>query len=227
VDYPRAAVNSRVRPQPDRPVRGHRLIALAAGVAAVSLSITLPVAGTLLSLVVITLLRAADLAQDGLAARRFGRGARPSNVVVVIITAPWTLVRALLTTVVLAPLAIVIAALAAAASVLIGHTSSLPDAGSWAAGAAVAWSAVGPGSQRPRRQLRQISTRLLRSPGTMVVGLVFSWALALAAFSSALAQPPLLWPATTWMLPHLPSVGSALHGVQNWLLKRVGVLHLP
>ena len=62
----------------------------------------------------------------------------------------------------------------------------------------------------------------------MAVGLIFCWALALAAFSSALAQPPLLWPAATWMLPHLPSAGSALHGVQQWLLRRaVGVLHLP
>ena len=62
----------------------------------------------------------------------------------------------------------------------------------------------------------------------MAVGLIFSWALALAAVSSALAQPPLLWPGTTWMLPHLPSLGSALHGVQQWLLRHtVRMLHLP
>jgi len=66
-------------------------------------------------------------------------------------------------------------------------------------------------------------------PGRLPTLLGFSlWALALAAFSSALAQPPELWPAATWMLPHLPSAGSALHGVQQWLLRRaVGVLHLP
>jgi hypothetical protein len=133
-----------------------------------------------------------------------------------------------LITVALLPLTVVIAALAAAASVLIGHTTSLPDAGSWAAGAAVAWSAVGPGSSRPRRQLRQISTGLLRSRGTMAVGLISAWALALAAVSSMLSQPPLLWPASTWMLPHLPSLGNALHQVQQWLLRRaVRVLHLP
>jgi hypothetical protein len=221
-------VNSQVRPAPERPVWGHGLVALAAGVVAVALSVTLPVAGTLLSLAVITLLRAADLAQDGLAARRSVRGARPSDIVVVIITAPWTVVRAVLTTVALAPLALVIAGLAAAASVVIGHTTSLPDAGSWAAGAAVAWSAVGPGSRRPRRQLKQISAGLLRTRGTMVVGLIFAWALALAAVSSAFAQPPLLWPATTWMLPHLPNLGSALHGVQQWLLRNtVHRLHIP
>ena len=49
-----------------------------------------------------------------------------------------------------------------------------------------------------------------------------------AAVSSALAQPPLLWPGTTWMLPHLPSLGDSLHTVQQWLLRHaVSVLHLP
>jgi hypothetical protein len=232
VAYERRRANDQVQPQPqrsvDRPLKGHGLIALAIGVAAVALSVALPVAGTLLALTVITLLRAADKAGTDLAARRWVRGARATDILVVCVTAPWTVVRALLTTVVLAPLAIVIAALAAAASVLIGHTTSLPDAGSWAAGAAVAWSAVGPGSRAPRDQIRRISSGVLRSRSAMVVGLIFCWALALAALSSALAQPPLLWPAAAWMLPHLPSAGSALHGVQQWLLRRaVGVLHLP
>jgi hypothetical protein len=149
-------------------------------------------------------------------------------VVVVIVSAPLTVVRALVSTVALAPLALVIAALAAAASVLVGHTNSLPYAGSWAAGAAVAWSVVGPGSSRPRRQLRRMTNGMLRSRTAMAVALIASWALALAAVSSSLAQPPLLWPGTTWMLPHLPSLGSALHGVQQWLLRRaVNVLHVP
>ena len=73
----------------------------------------LPVAGTAISLAVITLLRAADRAQAGLAERRSLRGARPSDIVIVIVTAPWTVVRAALTTVLLAPLAIIVALLAA------------------------------------------------------------------------------------------------------------------
>ncbi|HEY6791720.1 MAG TPA: protein kinase [Trebonia sp.] len=232
VAYERRRANGQVHPQPqgpeNRPLKGHGLVVLAVGVAAVALSIVLPVAGTLLALAAITLLRAADKAGADLAARRWVRGARPTDILVVCVTAPWTVVRAVLTTVVLAPLAVVVAALAAAASVLIGHTTSLPDAGSWAAGAAVAWCAVGPGSRAPRDQLRRISSGVLRSRASMAVGLIFCWALALAAFSSALAQPPLLWPAATWMLPHLPSAGSALHGVQQWLLRRaVRVLHLP
>ncbi len=228
VAYARRRADSPAPPQAERPVKGHGLVVLAVGVAAVALGIVLPVAGTLLALAVVTLLRAADKAGADLAARRWVRGARPTDILVVCVTAPWTVARAVLTTVVLAPLTVVVAALAAAASVLVGHTTSLPDAGSWAAGAAVAWSAVGPGSRAPRDQLKRISAGVLRSHVAMVVGLISCWALALAAVSSALAQPPLLWPAASWMLPHLPSLGNELHGVQQWLLRRaVSVLHLP
>jgi hypothetical protein len=211
-----------------RPVAGQGLVSLAVAVAGVALAIALPIAGTLLALGVITLLRAVGLAEVGLTARRSAYGARASDALVVIVTAPWKVVRAVLTTVVLAPLTLVIAALAAGASVVIGHTTSLPDAGSWAAGAAVAWSAVGPGSAAPRAEIRRIMMGVVRGQGAMAVVLIVSWCLALAALSSALAQPPYLWPVANWMLPHLPSLGNALHSVQQWLLRRaVGVLHLP
>jgi hypothetical protein len=211
-----------------RPVAGQGLVSLAVAVAGVALAIALPIAGTLLALGVITLLRAVGLAEVGLTARRSAYGARASDALVVIVTAPWKVVRAVLTTVVLAPLTLVIAALAAGASVVIGHTTSLPDAGSWAAGAAVAWSAVGPGSAAPRAEIRRITMGVVRGQGAMAVVLIVSWCLALAALSSALAQPPYLWPVANWMLPHLPSLGNALHSVQQWLLRRaVGMLHLP
>ena len=130
---------------------------LAFAVSAVALSVLLPVAGTALALAVITLLRAADRAQSGLADRRSVRGPRPSDILVVIVTAPWTVARALVTTVLLAPLALPVAAAAAALSVLLVQADSLPKAGSWAAGAAVAFYCFGPGSRRPRRQLRRMT----------------------------------------------------------------------
>jgi serine/threonine kinase PknH len=211
------------------PVAGHGLILLALGVCAVALSVVLPVAGTALALAVITLLRAVDRAQAGLAARRSARGARPSDILIVIVTAPWTVARALLTTVLLAPLALIVAGAAAAASVAFAQTHTLPAAGSWAAGAAVAWYAVGPGSRTPRRQLRRMSATVIRNRTAMTAALIATWALAAAAVSSALSQPPLIWPATSWMVPHvLPSMGGGLHSVQQWLLGHtVGMLHLP
>jgi hypothetical protein len=233
VDYARPARSASGyggRPAPSGArLPGHGLVLLAFGVAAVALSVLLPVAGTALSLAVITLLRAADRAQAGLAERRSARGARPSDVFIVVVSAPWTVVRALFTTVAIAPLALLAAGVAASASVTVGHTQTLPAAGGWAAGAAVAVYAIGPGSRRPRRQLRRISSTVIRTRAAMVVALIATWALAAATVSSALSQPPLIWPATSWMLPHvLPSMGGTLHTIQKWLLRHtVGVLHVP
>ena len=247
VEYARAAPAHRVSaaqaaapalPEPvtaPPPAAGYGAILLAFGAAAVALSVLLPVAGTALALAVITLLRAADRAQSGLAVKRSVRGARPSDIFIVIVTAPWTVARAVLTTVMLAPLAIVIAAAAAAASVALAHTGTLPAAGSWAAGAAVAWYCVGPGSRAPRQQLRRMSATVITSRAAMAVGLISSWALALAVLSSTVSSPPLIWPATASTLPHLlpslnklPSLGSVLHSGQGWLLHHsVRMLHLP
>jgi hypothetical protein len=203
-------------------------VLLALGVVAVALSVVLPVAGTALSLAVLTLLRAADRAQSGLAMRRSVRGARPSDLVVVFVTAPFTVVRAALATVALAPVALLVGGAAAAVSVLLVQADSLPKAGGWAAGAAVAFYCFGPGSRRPRRQLRRMTGGLIRSRVAMMVALIASWALAAAAVSSVLSQPPLVWPAESWMLPHLPSLGRVLHSVQQGLLRHaVRMLHLP
>ena len=229
-------------PQPAAPVADPRradwqpsglgLLSLAAALAAVAFSVLLPVAGTVISLAVLTLLRAADRAQTALHGRRSVRGAQPSDVVIVIATAPWAVVRAALTTVLVAPLAIIVALLAAGASVAFARSGTLPEAGSWAAGAAVAFYCVGPGSAAPRRQLRRMSASVIRSPAALTVAFISVWALALAVVSSALSQPPLIWPATSSTVPHLlpglPSLGGSLHSLQKWLLgNSVGMLHLP
>jgi len=224
----RAVAAPPARPAPAAPVAGHGLVLGALGVAAMALSVVLPVAGTALALAVITLLRAADHAQAGLAARRSVRGARPSDIVLVIVTAPWAVARALLATIMLAPLAVVVAGVAAAMSVLLVQADSLPKAGGWAAGAAVAMYCFGPGSGRPRRQLRRMTGGVIRSRAAMTVAIISTWAFALALVTSALSQPPLVWPATSWMLPQLPSLGRALHSVQQGLLGHaVRMLHLP
>jgi len=225
---PAAAAAASPRPAPAAPVAGHGLVMLAFAVMAVALSVVLPVAGTTLVLAVITLLRAADTAQAGLEVKRSVRGARPSDIVVVIVTAPWTVARALVTTVLLAPLALPVAAAAAALSVLLVQADSLPKAGGWAAGAAVALFCFGPGSRRPRRQLRRMTGGIIRSRAAMTVAIISSWALAAALVTSALSQPPLVWPASSWMLPQLPSLGRSLHTVQAGLLGHaVRMLHLP
>jgi predicted Ser/Thr protein kinase len=217
------------------PVAGLGLIGFAAAVGAVALGVLLPVAGTILALAVITLLRAADMAQTALTERRSLRGARPSDLLLVTVTAPWTVVRALLKTVLIAPLALLAAVPAAIASVILIQAGTLPAALSWGAGAAVAVYCVGPGSRAPRRQLRRMSAAVVRTRGVLIVACISTMALALAVVSSAISQPPLIWPATSSTIPHLlptvnvlPSLGGTLHSVQGWLLRHsVRVLHLP
>jgi predicted Ser/Thr protein kinase len=217
------------------PAAGHGVVALAVVIGAIALSVLLPVAGTVLVLAVITLLRAADTAQAALTRRRNRRGMAPGDILVVIMTAPWTIARALLKTALLAPLALIVAVPAAIASVVFAGARTLPAALSWAAGAAVAWYCVGTGSQAPRRQLRRIVTAVVPTRAAMVVACVSAMALALAIVTMDISQPPLIWPATSSTVPHmlpslnmLPSLGSVLHSVQGWLLRHpVGVLHLP
>jgi serine/threonine kinase PknH len=254
VDYARPGARAAQRPQsPARPqepgtrngdgsgraqappLAGLGVIGFAGLVGAVALSVLLPVAGTILALAVITLLRAADMAQTALTERRSLRGARPSDLLRVTVTAPWTVVRAVLKTVFLAPLALLVAVPAAIAAVILVGAGTLPSALSWGAGAAVAMYCLGPGSHAPRRQLRRMSTAVIRTRGVLLVACISTMALALAVVSSALSQPPLIWPATSSTIPHLlptinvlPSVGGTLHSVQGWLLHHsVRVLHLP
>ena len=233
---PQEPGNGAVRGRPSAaPVAGLGVVGFAAAIGAVALSVLLPVAGTIIALAVITLLRAADMAQTALTERRSLRGARPSDLVLVTVTAPWTVVRALLKTALLAPLALLVAVPAAIASVILVRAGTLPAALSWGAGAAVAMYCVGPGSRAPRRQLRRMSAAVIRTRGVLLVACISTMALALAVVSSALSQPPLIWPATSSTIPHLlpsinmlPSVGGTLHSVQGWLLRHtVGVLHLP
>ena len=217
------------------PVAGLGVVGFAALVGAVALSVLLPVAGTIIALAVVTLLRAADMAQTALTERRSLRGARPSDLVLVTVTAPWTVVRAVLKTVFIAPLALLVAVPAAIAAVILIRAGTLPSALSWGAGAAVAIYCLGPGSRAPRRQLRRMSAAVIKTRGVLLVACISTMALALAVVSSALSQPPLIWPATSSTIPHmlpainmLPSVGGTLHAVQGWLLRHtVGVLHLP
>jgi hypothetical protein len=172
-------------------------------IAAVALTLILPVAGLVVSLTVITLLRAADHAQSALAVRRSVRGPRASDLLVVVVTAPLSVARALLTEVLIAPLAFIVGAAVYIAAVAL--TRSLDLAGAYAAAAIVAWYGVGPGSGRPRRQLNRMAGALARTPLTAAVTALAVWALAVGAVMFAMSQAPYYWPV---MSPHLPT----LHG---------------
>ncbi len=193
---------------------------LAVMVAAIALTVVLPVAGLAVSLAVITLLRAAERAQSTLAARRSARGPRPSDLIVAGVMSPLTVVRALLTEILMAPLAVAVGAVVYGVTLAATHSLDMPRAGAYAAAAIVAWYGLGPGSGRPRRQVNRIAGVVARTPMSAVVTALVVWALAAAAVLFAVSQTPYYWPATA---PHLPGLHGLISGSWSWLTRQ---LHL-
>ncbi len=209
---------------------------LAFMVAAVAMTVVLPVAGLVFSLAVITLLRAADKAQSALAVRRSVRGPRASDLVVVVVNAPLSVAKALLTEVLIAPLAFAAGAVVYLATLAVTHSLSLPRAGSYAAAAVVAWYGVGPGSRRPRRQLNRMASAVSRTRLSAAVLIGVAWAVATAAVIFAASQAPYYWPATAPHLPapylpvlhgwpfttgHLPHLSGLVSSTAGWLVRHV------
>jgi len=213
-------------PAPRPPARPNTTAGLALMVAAVALTLVLPVAGLIASLAVITLLRAADLAQSKLAERRSVRGPRASDLVLVLVTAPLTVARALLTEILMAPLAIVAGAAAYGLAVVLTHSMNMPRAGAYAAAAVVAWYGLGPGSGRPRRQLNRMAGAVARSRTSAAGIALAAWALAVAAVLFASSQTPYYWPAAALHISghipgNLPSLQSLINSASHWLIKNV------
>jgi hypothetical protein len=202
---------------------------LALMVAAVAVTVVLPVAGLLFSLAVITLLRAADQAQSALAVRRSVRGPRAADLVVVVVSAPLSVAKALLIEALIAPLAFAVGAAVYVATLAVTHSLSLPRAGSYAAAAVVAWYGIGPGSRRPRRQLNRMAGAVARTRLSAAVLIGVAWAVAAAAVIFAASQAPYYWPATTPQLPalhgwpfitgHLPRLSGLVSSTAGWLVR--------
>ncbi len=203
-DAPRTA-DGATRAQP-LPFMGLALI-----VAAVALAVLLPVAGTIIALAVITLLRAADRSSSALSVRRSARGPSVTDVLVGVLTAPWSIVRSVLTTVLVAPLAAVVAGAVFIATMVATSADSVLMASGYAAGAAVAVYGLGPGSAGPRREVNRIVRAVARSRTSSVVAALVMYCLAAAMVAEALSQPPVYWPNISSWLPHLPNVNTMLH----------------
>jgi predicted Ser/Thr protein kinase len=184
---------------------------LALIVASVAITVLLPVAGLIGSLVVITLLRAADRSSSALSVRRSARGPSVSDVVVGVLTAPWAIARSALTTVLIAPLAAVVAAAVFVATMVATSPDSVLMASGYAAGAAVACYGLGPGSAGPRREVTRIVRAVARTQVSAVVAALVLYCLAAAMVAEALSQPPVYWPNISSWLPHLPNINTMLH----------------
>jgi hypothetical protein len=164
-------------------------------VAAVGISVILPVVGALGSLALIVVLRAGDLVRQRAVQRRSARGARPSDPAVLAALSPWYLLRSVLSCLLLAPFALVAAVVAGGVAISLSPGHHLPRAVAAGAGAIVAFYGLGPGSGRPRRQLYQLYAAVATSRGVQAVALAGMTALALATLAAAFSWPSLYWPA--------------------------------
>jgi predicted Ser/Thr protein kinase len=210
------------RKAPRPPSRPNTAVGLAFMVAAIALTVALPVAGLVASLAVITLLRAADRAQSKLAVRRSVYGPRASDLVVVLVTAPLSVARALLTEILMAPLALLAGTAAYGLAVVFTHSMNMPRAGAYAAATVVAWYGLGPGAGRPRRQLNRMAGAVARTPASAAVIAVAVWAVAAAAVLFASSQTPYYWPAADPHLPwQLPGLHSLITSASHWLLRNI------
>jgi len=181
------------------PPRRQPILVLATMVIAVSLSVLLPVAGTVIALAVLVLLRAGDLAH---------RGSDQRGAIMSAAAFPFFVVRSLISAVVVAPLALIVAVAAAGLTFLAMPASPGLHALSYGAGALVAFYAYGPGSGKARRQLNRVWAAVVRSPGLQAVALFGMCALALAAVAAALTSPAAFWPlgAPNGTEVHLPAL---------------------
>jgi len=184
---------------------------------AVAVSVLLPVAGPLFSLILIVLLRTADLAHAGFTRRRSAQGARASDIPLMIIKTPWAVLRALFGSLLLAPLALTCGAIAAAITIMAMHANPLPDAGGYAAGAFVACYAYGPGSEPPRRQLGRFFGVFTRSRVTMVLAPLVLILLLGVAVGAASTEVHYLWPLSPGLALHLNTIHHFVQRLQGRL----------
>jgi hypothetical protein len=189
--------------------RSRALFVVASVAVGAGASVILPIVGTLAALVVLVSLRAADLTQRRLARRRAARGVRASDLAVTAAIYPVMLVWSVVASLLLAPVALVAAGIAAGITIVAVPVDPFPRAIAYAAGALVACYGLGPGSAGSRRQLGKLFDAVGSSPGAALVALIGVSALAMAAIAAASSQLPYYWP-----LHHLGTASGNLRALR-------------
>jgi hypothetical protein len=175
-------------------MRGQAVMVAAAVVLVASISVILPVAGTVAALLLFAALRTAGLVQRRTTARRVARGARAMDPVVTTVSLPWFLLRALFAMLILAPFALAAGALAAGIAVVASPGAWPYRALAYAAGTVVLFYGLGPGSGMPRAQLRRFFGTFTKGPAAQIVVALGLAALAAGALTAAVSSPAVYWP---------------------------------
>jgi Protein kinase domain len=196
---------------------GRLPLVLATLAALVAISVLLPIAGAAAALGVLVLLRAADVTSAWLGRRRSRQGPRSSDPVSVTAFYPLAVCRSVLRTLLLAPAALLCAAVAAVLAVLAGGQGELPRAGGYAAGALVACYCIGPGSRACRRPLNMFYGRITRSAPAAIIGSLGLAAIAAGVIVAAATMAPGYWP--DWHLGNQLQAATYAHPTLNHLSK--------
>ena len=174
---------------------GRLLLVLATVAVLIAISVLLPIAGVAAALAVVVLLRAADVTTRWLGRRRSRQGPRRGDAVSATAFYPWAVCRSALGMVLLAPFAVLCAAVVALLTVLATGPAQLPRAVAYAAGALVACYCIGPGSRACRQPLSSFYGRVTRSAPAAVIGSLGLAALAIGVVAAAATLAPGYWPA--------------------------------
>ena len=212
---------------------GRLLLVLATVAVLVAISVLLPIAGVAAALAVVVLLRAADVTNRWLGRRHSRQGPRRGDAVAATAFYPWAVCRSVLAMVLLAPFALLCAAVVALLSVLATGPAQLPRAVAYAAGALVACYCIGPGSRACRQPLSSFYARVTRSAPAAVIGSLGLAALAIGVVAAAATLAPGYWPAehvgnqlqtATFVHPlsHLSaSTGDLGRRLEHWITHRL------
>ncbi len=195
------------RPAPGPPRSAWSPLVVAIMATAIAVSVVFPLAGTAAALAALIALRAGGVTAGRLARRQARPGRRTGDLAVAATFFPVALCGSVIRFLLLAPLAMLAAGLAAVITIVAEPGPPLPRAFAWGAGALVAFYGIGPGSGSCRKPLSQL-LRPPRASALQVLAAVGIVALAVAAIALAVSQPPIYWPMT-----HL---GTQLAGQPGW-----------
>jgi predicted Ser/Thr protein kinase len=168
--------------------------------AAVVISVVYPVAGTIAALAGLIGLRAADRTVRALSRRRSSRGARAGDVLLAAVTFPASLAWSVIRSVLMAPMALVVAVVVAAFAVAAAphHPITVPVAYACAygAGALVAFYGLGPGSGGSRRPIRSLFDAVAYTSVRSAIAFVALAVVVIAAVVAASRNAPVFWPVS-------------------------------
>jgi hypothetical protein len=196
---PRTGAQPGIRPHGDgaaQPLPSRLPLVLATMAGLVAVSVLLPIAGAAAALCALVLLRASDVTTGWLGRRRGRLGRRRSDAISATLFYPWAVCRSVLTSLLLAPLALLFALAAAVLSVLVIGPDQLSRTGAYAAGALIACYCIGPGSGPCRRPLSSFYGRVTRSVPAAVLASIGAAAIAFAVIAAAATLAPGFWPAS-------------------------------